>query len=45
MAFRLIDILHHTQLRDVGQIIACLEMINQAPDAGAPRSIGAVLRL
>ncbi len=30
MAFRLIDILHHTQLRDVGQIIACLEMINQA---------------
>lgn len=30
MAFRLIDILHHTRLQDIGQVIACLEMINQA---------------
>ncbi len=30
MAFRLIDILHHTRLQNVGQVMACLEMINQA---------------
>jgi hypothetical protein len=30
MAFRLIDMLHHTRLQDIGQVIACLEMINQA---------------
>ena len=30
MAFRLIDILHHTKLQNVGQVMACLEMINQA---------------
>jgi hypothetical protein len=30
MAFRLIDILHHTRLEDVGQVMTCLEMINQA---------------
>ncbi|MCP3463308.1 MULTISPECIES: hypothetical protein [unclassified Bradyrhizobium] len=30
MAFRLIDILHHTRLEDVGQVITCLEMINEA---------------
>jgi hypothetical protein len=30
MAFRLVDIQHHTRLQDVGQVIACLEMINQA---------------
>ncbi|SDJ98174.1 hypothetical protein SAMN05216338_107728 [Bradyrhizobium sp. Rc2d] len=27
---RLMDILHHTRLQDVGQVITCLEMINQA---------------
>ncbi len=30
MAFRLIDILHHTKLQNVGQVMACLELINQA---------------
>jgi hypothetical protein len=30
MAFRLIDILHHTRLQNVGQVIACLDAINQA---------------
>ncbi len=30
MAFRLIDILHHTKLQNIGQVMACLEMINQA---------------
>lgn len=30
MTFRLLDILHHTRLADVGQVITCLEMINQA---------------
>lgn len=30
MAFRLIDILHHTRLQNVGQVMACLDMINQA---------------
>ena len=30
MAFRLIDILHHTRLSNVGQVMACLDMINQA---------------
>jgi hypothetical protein len=30
MTFRLIDVLHHTRLQDVGQVITCLEMINQA---------------
>lgn len=30
MAFRLIDILHHTRLQSVGQVMACLDMINQA---------------
>ena len=30
MAFRLIDILHHTRLEDVGQVMTCLEMINEA---------------
>lgn len=30
MTFRLMDILHHTRLQDVGQVMTCLEMINQA---------------
>jgi hypothetical protein len=30
MAFRLLDILHHTRLRDIEQVIACLDLINQA---------------
>ena len=30
MTFRLIDILHHTRLQNVGQVMACLDMINQA---------------
>jgi len=30
MTFRLMDILHHTRLEDVGQVMTCLEMINQA---------------
>ncbi|WP_339028474.1 hypothetical protein WHZ78_05815 [Bradyrhizobium symbiodeficiens] len=30
MTFRLMDILHHTRLHDVGEAITCLEMINQA---------------
>ena len=30
MTFRLMDILHHTRLRDVTQVMTCLEMINQA---------------
>ncbi|MHB0769716.1 hypothetical protein [Bradyrhizobium sp. 5.13L] len=30
MTFRLMDILHHTRLQDVGQVMTCLEMINTA---------------
>jgi hypothetical protein len=30
MAFRLIDILHHTRLRSIEQVMVCLEAINQA---------------
>jgi hypothetical protein len=30
MAFRLVDILYHTQLQDIGQVMECLEAINQA---------------
>jgi len=30
MAFRLLDILHHTRLQNVGQVIACLDAINTA---------------
>lgn len=30
MAFRLIDILHHTKLQNIGQVMACLEAINEA---------------
>lgn len=30
MTFRLIDILHHTRLSNVGQVMACLDLINQA---------------
>lgn len=30
MTFRLMDILHHTRLQDVEQVMTCLEMINQA---------------
>jgi hypothetical protein len=29
-AFRLIDISHHARLQNVGQVIACLDIINQA---------------
>ena len=29
-AFRLLDIVHHTRLLDVNQVIACLDIINQA---------------
>ncbi|OCK53604.1 hypothetical protein [Bradyrhizobium sp. LMTR 3] len=29
-AFRLIDIAHHTRLQNVGQVIACLDIINEA---------------
>ena len=29
-AFRLIDIAHHTRLPDVTQVVACLDLINQA---------------
>jgi hypothetical protein len=30
MTFRPMDILHHTRLQDVGQVMTCLEMLNQA---------------
>jgi hypothetical protein len=30
MAFRLIDLLYHTRLQDIGQVIECLEAINEA---------------
>ncbi len=30
MMSRLIDILHHTRLPDIAQVIACLEMVNRA---------------
>ena len=30
MAFRLIDIMHHTRLQNIGQVISCLDMINEA---------------
>jgi len=30
MAFRLIDILYHTRLQDIGQVLGCLETINRA---------------
>lgn len=30
MSFRLIDILHHTRLENVEQVLACLNLINQA---------------
>ncbi len=30
MAFRLIDILHHTKLQNMGQVMTCLEAINDA---------------
>lgn len=30
MAFRLIDILHHTKLRNMGPVMICLEAINSA---------------
>ncbi|WP_025032148.1 hypothetical protein [Bradyrhizobium sp. DOA9] len=30
MTFRLMDILHHTRLSEVGEVMTCLEMINQA---------------
>jgi hypothetical protein len=30
MAFRLVDILHHTRLQNIDQVMGCLEMINQA---------------
>jgi len=30
MTFRLMDILHHTRLQDIGQVMTCLEMINRA---------------
>jgi len=33
MAFRLLDILHHTRLRDIEQVIACLDVVNQAVTA------------
>ena len=29
-AFRLLDIAHHTRLENIGQVIACLDVINQA---------------
>jgi len=30
LAFRLIDILHHARLQNIGQVMACLDMINKA---------------
>ena len=30
MMFRLIDILHHTRLENIEQVIECLELINEA---------------
>ncbi|WP_316214442.1 hypothetical protein [Bradyrhizobium sp. SZCCHNR2035] len=30
MMVRLIDILHHTRLQNIGQVMACLEVINRA---------------
>ncbi|MBH5398436.1 hypothetical protein HZZ13_11620 [Bradyrhizobium sp. CNPSo 4010] len=30
MTFRLMDILHHTRLQDIGEVMTCLDMINQA---------------
>lgn len=29
-AFRLVDIAHHTRLSDVAQVVACIDLINQA---------------
>lgn len=44
MTFRLMDILHHTRLHDVGEAITCTEMINRGADGGEEGPIGAVLR-
>jgi hypothetical protein len=30
MVFRLLDIMHHTRLQNVGQVMACLQLISQA---------------
>jgi hypothetical protein len=30
MAYRLLDLMYHTRLHDVGQVIACLQMIDEA---------------
>ena len=45
MAFRLIDILYHTRLQDIGQVIECLEAINEAFARVRQRSFGQILRL
>ena len=45
MAFRLIDILYHTRLQDIGQVIECLEAINEAFARVRRRRIGQILRL
>ena len=45
MAFRLIDILYHTRLQDIGQVIECLEAINEAFARVRQRRVGQVLRL
>ena len=37
MTFRLMDILHHTRLPDIGGVMTCLEMINQDPNEGGRR--------
>jgi hypothetical protein len=43
-AFRLLDIAHHTRLQNIGQVIACLDIINQAFGRGVWRSGREVLR-
>ena len=45
MAFRLIDILYHTRLQSIDQVMECLEAINTGLCPPPPRSRGAVLRL
>ena len=45
MAFRLIDILYHTRLQDIGQVIECLEAINEAFARVRQRRVRQILRL
>ena len=44
-AFRLLDIAHHTRLPDVAQVVACLDLINQAFGRACGDASCKVLRL